>query len=397
MKFIKGIFWSLTGFSMLALASGTALAQPSLSGDATVSFGQYSKDIKTPDPDSTATVIPLKKSSSGSGFISTAEANLVWTGEEGPFDYYVRLRLKAKNGPGESGGNPVDTSRIRLRWNLSPVFSISMGDLPGIGGTGTAGVNQGADYAIGTGDNGLEAVEAGTMDFKYSTDMVTAGLAISTKCELGCNGYDSSEMSMLPYVMANIAGVKANFRMAMDSADTNAGTSPASVSNSGMQLEFGYGFGPVSFGLEYQTRETNEVTKGVVSGVGKDAVYRGKKLADEKTSIVIGVKFDTGSGTAYFGYNTTTEDNGEAAGIDAIKATVDAYKAPKASTKDEDEVTTLMIGYLHNLADNVAIGGQFASRNREDNNAAVSGTTTKKVKVGETDETEIRFVTKVSF
>ena len=181
-----------------ALAAGTALAQgdrlnelyvkhggskPNISGRVGYAFGQWEVSGLENAP-----------GESVDGLVTSLEADMIFTGGNGPFDYRFRWRMRGQDRPnaiGDSGtfeSGRFQTLRGHVRWQISENIKFRIGKLAVTPVTSTTEVDpiQNLPCACYTGD----LADKGAMDFQWSLGDHMVGIAVSgeTTSAMSTNG-----------------------------------------------------------------------------------------------------------------------------------------------------------------------------------------------------------------
>lgn len=368
-----------SAFALLAaltfVAVGAAMAQDGgkWSGGAYAGFGQVSWDKGT-----TATA---GSPSSGSAYNTQIEANLIYSGKQGPMDYYFRIRARGTTGDtvvkdfseGTFNDGQLQTVRLRVGWNVTDAFRIEAGRLPSIGGVGFA--DQRPVRAPGGFRHFVDNYamwDAGALNLSFKTGGIRVGLAISGDCQVACLAGQSlptssttvdgatgtitviktdfrskGQSTMLPYVQATFGAAKVGFRYAASQGKavgsyredtiTGAGvvtnvdnfTVDETVKSTGMVLEAAYNTPAFGVAVEY----TGTTYKPFPSDVG----------AKDFKNTMIGLAA-TFAGGGLVQYSSSKDDDG----------------LPAASTAGKDK-TTISGSYLMDVGSGAQVGPEIAT------------------------------------
>jgi len=364
-----------SAFALLAaltfVAVGAAMAQDGgkWNGGAYAGFGQVNWDK--------GTVAAPGSPSSGSSYNTQIEANIIYSGKQGPMDYLFRMRARGTQGntevkdftEGTFNDGQLQTVRVRVGWNVSDAFRIEIGRLPSIGGVGYADLQfVRAPASFRHFNDNYAMWDSGAINLSFKVGGIKAGLAISADCQVACLAGQTlpassttidagtstitvvkstlaskNQSTMLPYVQADLGAVKVGFRYAAsqgkavgsykeDDIDIATGgvtavdsfTVDETVKSTGMVLEAAYttpGFG-VAF--EY----TGTTYKPFPSDVGaKDF---------KNTQIALSATF---AGGGLVQYSTSKDDDG----------------LPAASTAGVDK-TVMSAAYLMDVGSGGQVG-----------------------------------------
>ena len=222
MKFQLKAAVILALFAGFAFAASNAFAQAmgstkegvtmKISGGADASFGTISSEK----------LDSKKKVTSESGYGAAIQSNIILSGKDGTIDYYVRLRLRGERSKTANNGGkdslksneaPLQTARVRVRWTPVPVFSVTLGRLPGYGGTGFADIQPGRAYVGVGGVNKAIFADVPTLQLQVAPGPVKVGLLLSNGAQKASGTVRAiNQTSTGLYAQASFAGIKLGFR-----------------------------------------------------------------------------------------------------------------------------------------------------------------------------------------
>ncbi len=370
---LAGFAFAASNAFAQAMGKGKEGSTMEIVGGADASFGTLSREVA---------------GESESGFGSAIQSNIILTGKDGSVDYYVRLRLRGQDEATANGGSnsikgQLQTSRLRVRWTPSPLFNVSVGRLPSIGGVSLADRQPGRAYVRGVGVSGVALYDATAIDLRVTPGPVKVGYVISTTggnqlTTIGTIGAQSAVVTGL-YAQAKFGGIRLGFRnlsyegagKAAGAEDdvgdevTLVGATPGEVTNgvvaitatAGVRvnatpiaadpkykeegtstvIEAAYAGGPLY--VAFESTSADEVV--ATAGAAFDAAAT-KPEANTYSGLGLAVEFAFGQGKAYFlsGSVTSGED----------------------STGDnKSETSSTVLGYKHTVSSKAVVGVENAS------------------------------------